>query len=215
MRLKATGGKSTKLILNKEGAVINPEVKNVQQLIFSKELHDSEEDYIFYFTINLLEACCARNEVPMIVIRIAWNSLKFMIDEGTIKITDKHREFAQTKIEKIRAEIVFEFVKLLGIQSIISPDYFEKLAHQHIENGRFPEATTLIIKFNIFNKFDLLDLIVNLVQMNRVPTAKLILDHVPALRERAIRKLSTPHMAKAAAGLVKDYKLNPEDFPEL
>ena len=35
------------------------------------------------------------------------------------------------------------------------------------------------------------------------------------MKEKLIRLLSKPQHAKVAAQLVKDYKLNPEDFPEL
>jgi hypothetical protein len=42
-----------------------------------------------------------------------------------------------------------------------------------------------------------------------------LIDNIPALKEKVIRMLSTNFHAKIAADLVKDYKLNPEDFPEL
>jgi hypothetical protein len=75
LRTDAITGRS-KLITNDEGFPLHPEVKNVHQLIYTKELFGSEDDYVFYFTINLLEHCCIRPEVPLIVIRIAWNHLK-------------------------------------------------------------------------------------------------------------------------------------------
>ena len=61
------------------GAVVNPEVRQVHQLIFTKELYQTEDDYIFYFTIDLLEACSIRYNVPVLIIRIALNHLGFMI----------------------------------------------------------------------------------------------------------------------------------------
>lgn len=99
-----------------------------------------------------------------------------MIDDDKLKLTENHKKFAQTKIDKIRAEIVFEFVKHLRIENL-APDYFENLVRSHLENGLYPEASTLIVKFSLFSKFDLLELIVNLVIMNKIPTAKTILDH--------------------------------------
>ena len=75
LRTDETTGRS-KLINNAEGFPLHPEVKNVHQLIYTKDLYCSEDDYVFYFTINLLEHCCIRLEVPLIVIRIAWNHLK-------------------------------------------------------------------------------------------------------------------------------------------
>ena len=43
----------------------------------------------------------------------------------------------------------------------------------------------------------------------------MLVQTVPELKERLIRGLSRPQHAKVAAQLVKDYKLNPDDFPEL
>lgn len=48
-----------------------------------------------------------------------------------------------------------------------------------------------------------------------MPTAKLLIENQPHLKEKVVRMLSTNLHAKTAADLVKDYKLNPEDFPEL
>lgn len=136
IHLRESGAiKSTNKQTNKDGALINPEIKNVQQLIFSKELYETEDDYVFYFTINLVEHCCLRPEVPLLVIRIAWNFIKQAIENNRLKLTENHKQFAISKIEKMRAEIVFEFVHNLGINNKIDPDYFEKLIENHIENG--------------------------------------------------------------------------------
>lgn len=56
---------------------------------------------------------------------------------------------------------------------------------------------------------------INLVNIGKQSIAKLLLDREPSLRDQLIRRLSTPEHAKVAADYVKDYKLNPEDFPEL
>ena len=84
---KDTNGQLAK---DKNGAVLNPEVKQVQQLIFSNELYPTEDDYIFYFTISLLEACSVRFNVPVLVIRIALNHLNFLIQDGSVTITPQH-----------------------------------------------------------------------------------------------------------------------------
>lgn len=77
-------------VKDQNGAVLNPEVRQVHQLIFTKELYSSEDDYIFYFTINLLEACSVRYNVPVLVIRIALNHLGFMINDRAVTIKPEH-----------------------------------------------------------------------------------------------------------------------------
>ena len=76
---------------DQNGAIINPEVRQVHQLIFTKEQYDSEDDFSFFFTINLLEACSLRCNVPVLVIRIALNHLGFMIADGAVSIQPKHQ----------------------------------------------------------------------------------------------------------------------------
>lgn len=191
------------------------EVKNMNKLIYTSQLCENEGDYLFFFLLNLIESCCARPEVPLIVIRIAWNQLKLLIDEDKIKIKLEHQQFAIERLDKIRTEIVHEFYKHLQLQNHVSTDYFEELVRVHIENTRFAEASNLIIRFNLFEKFDLIELMVGLVEANKPATAKLFLDSQPSLREKVIRRLSTSEHAKTASDFVKDYKLNPEDFPEL
>jgi hypothetical protein len=44
-------GDSPACPLNTNGAPVAPEIRNVQQLIFTKNLYDSEQEYVFYFTM--------------------------------------------------------------------------------------------------------------------------------------------------------------------
>ena len=67
--------------VNKDGAPLNPEVRNVHQLILTKNLCDSEDAYAFHFTMNLLEACSLKSQVPLLIIRIAINYIGILISE--------------------------------------------------------------------------------------------------------------------------------------
>lgn len=58
--MKLRGGTS-KCELNKNGAPVTPEVRNVQQLIFTKDIYETTDEYVFHFTIQLLQALCARD----------------------------------------------------------------------------------------------------------------------------------------------------------
>lgn len=41
--------------LDQNGAPLNPEVKNVSSLIYCRKLYDTEDDYVFHYTLNFLE----------------------------------------------------------------------------------------------------------------------------------------------------------------
>ena len=184
-------------------------------MIFTKQLYDTENEFVFYFTMQLLEACCIKSEVPQLVIRIMINSLGNLIAEKKLTVTPEMKNYAKDKLGCLRAEVVFDFVKAIQLNDIVNEDYFLKLAHENMENAKFPEAAIIITKFRFFDKFDILQLILDLVDVKRIPTAKLLIDNLPFLKVKVIRMLSTNLHAKTAADFVKDYKLNPEDFPEL
>lgn len=97
----------------------------MHQLIFTKELHQSDDDYSFFFTINLLEACSIRYNVPVLVIRIALNHLGFMIQDGAVTIKPEHQKYAMDKLQSIRSEVIHDYVKHLKLQ--VSSEYFEGL----------------------------------------------------------------------------------------
>lgn len=75
---------------DEKGAILNPEVRGVHQLIFTGELYADEDDYNFFFTLNLLEACSMRQYVPVLVVRIALNHLGIMIQNGEVTVKPEH-----------------------------------------------------------------------------------------------------------------------------
>jgi len=204
--------------LDKNGYAISPELKNVQQLIFTKKTYDSEDDYVIHFTLNVLEACSIRPEVPLFVIHIALQHLHILLRDGKLVLSEACKKSAIEKLDKIRPDVVFEYVRYLQLSQLTAPDYFEKLAQDHIDHARYAEAAVLIIKFRYFEKFDLLELVINLVkskEANSDTRYRQILNNVPSLIEKSVRLLSNRVHGKVAAQLVKDNNLNPEDFPEL
>ena len=127
---------------DQNGAILNPEVRQVHQLIFTKELFSSEDDFTFYFTINLLEACSVRYNVPVMVIRIALNHLGFMIQDGTLIIKPEHQKYAMDKLGSIRSEVIHDYVKHLKLQ--VSSEYFFDLTRQYLDASRYVDAATCI-----------------------------------------------------------------------
>ena len=54
-----------------------------------------------------------------------------------------------------------------------------------------------------------------LVDLNKLETAKLLIDGETDLKSDLIRALSTNDNCKKAAQLIKDFKFNADDFPEV
>jgi hypothetical protein len=78
--------------------------------------------------MQLIEACCLRNEVPQIVIRIMINFLGNLISERKFSLTNEMKNYAKDKLNCLRAEVVFDFVKAIQLSNIVNDDYFLKLA---------------------------------------------------------------------------------------
>ena len=106
----------------------NPEIRNVHQLILTKYLGETEDMYIFYFTLNLLEACSIKAEVPLLVIRIAINYIGILINDEKLKLTPEMQLMAKEKLGTLRAEVVYDFVKHMGLNGIVDEKYFLQLA---------------------------------------------------------------------------------------
>jgi hypothetical protein len=53
---------------------------------------------MFYFVLDLLEACSIKPEVPLLIIRIALNHIGILIADGKLKITEEHQMKAKQKI---------------------------------------------------------------------------------------------------------------------
>lgn len=82
-------------------------------------------------------------------------------------------------------------------------------------NGKIEEAGSIIIKFELFKKFNPIELFLELIDANVTLLAKSILETKPFLRKLAVEKLQSPKHMKIATTLVVDYNLNPNDFPYL
>ena len=73
----------------------------------------------------------------------------------------------------------------------------------------------MIVRHKFHKKFDLHDLMLKLVDCNKIETAKLLINDEEQLKIELIRALSTNDNCKRAAQLIKDFHFNEDDFPEV
>jgi hypothetical protein len=83
------------------------------------------------------------------------------------------------------------------------------------QNGKIEDAAHIIIKFELYKKFNPIELFMDLIDQNSTLLAKSILENKSYLRKLAVEKLQSPKHMKVATSLVMDYNLNPQDFPYL
>jgi hypothetical protein len=59
----------------------------------------------------------------------------------------------------------------------VDDKFFEELAHKNIKDNKFHEAALVIDKFKLHDKFDLKMILNKLVDSNRIPVAKQLVEN--------------------------------------
>lgn len=95
-----------------------------------------------------------------------------MIQDGVVILNAEHQKYAIEKLLSIRSEIIHDFVKLLKLQ--VSSDFFLNLSKSYLENSRYADAAANIMKYKFYDQFDILELCINLVEINKVQQAKML-----------------------------------------
>lgn len=73
----------------------------------------------------------------------------------------------------------------------------------------------MIVRYKFHEHFDISSIMLKLVDGNKLETAKLLIQHDDKLKVQLITTLSTNDNAKKAAILIKDFRMNIDDFPEV
>ena len=84
----------------------------MKKLIYTKDLYDSEGDYLYYFLMKILLGC-SLTKVSVTVIRIILKTLKSLIDKGTIKLVHAHKIYAAKRIGNADLKLINEYHKYL------------------------------------------------------------------------------------------------------
>lgn len=167
------------------------------------------------FSLSLLEAVSLHEHVPSIVNRIIINNLYLQIKEREIVLTPHHQDIALSKLENIRGEILFDYVQKMGLTHRVDPEFYKQLAKSHVARNRFHEAALIIHKFKFVEDFDIMFIIDQLVDSNRIPAAKQLCELDQKYLFHLIAQLSTNENAKKAADIITEFKLDINAFPEL
>lgn len=89
------------------------------------------------------------------ICRITINNLYLQIRENEIELSQKHKDFAYSKLENIRGDIIFDFVSKMMLSPRIDNNFYKELAQQHVAKGKYHEAALIIHKFKFAKEFDI------------------------------------------------------------
>ncbi len=171
--------------------------------IFARCINKTESDFIVFFALNLLEACSKNPLVPTIICRIILNNLYIQVHEYEIIWTEFHSEVAMAKVDSIRCELLFDYVKKLGLE--INESKIISVAQKQLEDFKYSDAAVLIYKFALLSHFNIQELLENLVHTKDINMAKLLCENSDNLRKKLIDAVILAENTKVASSLIKEY----------
>ena len=127
---------------------------------------------------------------------------------GSIKLDYHYRNLAEEKLSRVRIDLMIEYMSVFNLT--VENDHFVKLTQHYMDLGNFGEATKCIATFDLFKKFDMVELCMQLVEKNQSGMLNRILDKVPEIRMSVISMLLKPQYIKIAIKLVAEYNFDPE-----
>lgn len=106
---------------------------------------------------------------------------------------------AVSKLHNVRAELLVDYVTKFKLTDRVDNDFFENLARTNLQNNKYHEAALIIHKFKFFDKFDCKQILVKLIDANRIPAAKQLCEESEEMKLFLIKSLSTNDNCKLAA----------------
>lgn len=161
-------------------------------------MEDNDNDYKVRFLLNLMEACCMKEELTGIICRVLFNYLTNSIRDDELKYTEKLQDIAFNKLVNIRTEMLFDFVEKMKLTERVTPEFYKVIAQAHLKEGRFHEAALIIYKFKFHKDFDCLKIIEQCAITERLSAAKQLCELDESYKGNLINLLSTNEHCKIA-----------------
>jgi len=164
--------------------------------------------------IDLYEAAKKKGFNPLIMkifIRIN-HRLKFEHSEDFNKEVKQIALDSWTRVDGVNLN---NFLNTFEIRSQVNPEELIPIINELIPQKKFPEVAHYISTMELHQHFNIPDLISSFVHQNKFPLAALLAENKPEYQAALVREMTTNKLASKAADLVKYFKLNPKDFPEL
>ena len=115
----------------------------------------TETDYILHMSLGLLANCCSNSEINAIIPRIILNIIAMMMNDR-LKLEDpKHQDWALSIFDKIRADLIPDFISKLKISARVDENVLLNVAKKQLDNGKFNDAALMIVRYKFQEHFDL------------------------------------------------------------
>lgn len=98
-----------------------------------------------------------------------------MIDDRITLELPKHQDWAMSIFDQIRADLIPDFIGKLKLANRIDDTVLLNVAKKQLENGKFNDAALIIVRYKFQENFDLASLMMKLVDLNKIETAKMLI----------------------------------------
>lgn len=102
-----------------------------------------------------------------IAIKLINNELEFVIP--------RHQNWAFEIFDSIRSDLVSDFIIKLKINDLITPQILLDITKKQYTQNRYNDASLMIVRYKFHEHFDIQTLMLRLLDLNKLETAKLLI----------------------------------------
>lgn len=160
----------------------------------------TESDYIFHLSLGLLAECCMNDDVNAILPRIILNNLAIKINCDEVQLDiPKHQDWGLKIFDSLRADLIPDFITKMKLSDKVDEKVLLDVTRKQLENHKYNDAALMMVRYKFQEHFELRDLMMKLVDLNKIETAKMLIADEDVLKVELIKNLSTNDNCKKAA----------------
>ena len=111
--------------------------------------------------------------------------------------------------------MLFDYVNKMKLEQKVNLPFYKEITRKHLEKKKYHEAALIIHKFKFKEDFDCLMIIEKLAISSRIPAAKQLCELDESYKLHLIKFLTAHENFKDAGSLIKEYKIDLNEFPDL
>jgi hypothetical protein len=96
------------------------------------------------FCIDFTEAVSVHTTLPATVSRIILSFISIHLDENLLTLSEEHKSYALTKLSKIKAEVLFEYMDLFDLRGRVNPEFITEIINEQISQSKWNDSAVLI-----------------------------------------------------------------------
>lgn len=91
-------------------------------------------------------------------------------------VKPRHQNWAIDIFDKIQPNLVPDFINIMKLQNEITPEILIDITKKMLAQNRFNDASLMIVRYKFQEHFDLNFIMMRLVDLNKIDTAKLLIE---------------------------------------